>query len=162
MQNANQLTSLSRDAVLHNTRETRWLLEEFTLAHTHSKNQNGNYLVTLMLDDIKSSEIKDANLKNHVETNTFLSCKDLVRALFHIYGFKPEFVSCYCVFLFHPEILGALLSRLTFCTSLYISLKFVEHICFNSSAPHEKEAPVCNAKGSTATTERAAKMWSSK
>ncbi len=32
----------------------------------------------LMLDEIKASEINDANLKNYVETNTYISCNDLV------------------------------------------------------------------------------------
>ncbi len=67
-----------REAVLHDDPPTRWLLEEFALAHTHSKNRTGKYLVTLMLDDIKAGEISDANLKNHLETKTYLKCKDLV------------------------------------------------------------------------------------
>ncbi len=67
-----------RDPVLQNNRHTRWFLEEFALAHTHSKNKTGKYLVSLMLDEIKSSETGDANLKDHIETKTYLNCKDLV------------------------------------------------------------------------------------
>ncbi len=67
-----------REAVLQNTVQTRWLLQEFAHAHMHSKKTNGKYLVTLMLDEIKAGEIKDANLKDHVEENTCIKCKDLV------------------------------------------------------------------------------------
>ncbi len=69
---------IARKAVLQDTRPARWILQEFTLAHTHSKNKTGKYLITLMLDDIKANEIKDANLKNHVETRTYINHKDLV------------------------------------------------------------------------------------
>ena len=31
-----------------------------------------------MLDEIKASETGDANLKNYIETKTYLNCKDLV------------------------------------------------------------------------------------
>ena len=51
---------------------------EFKHAHMHSKQKNGKYLITLMLDDMKASEINDANLKVHIETKTYLNCNDLV------------------------------------------------------------------------------------
>ncbi len=66
----------------------RWLLEEFALAHTHSKNRTGKYLITLMLDDIKASEIKDANLKIHIETKTYLNSKDLVSMIVDFHQFS--------------------------------------------------------------------------
>ncbi len=79
--------SVPREAVLQETRQARWLLEEFALAHTHSKNQTGKYLVTLMLDEMKASQTGDANLKNYIETKTYLNCNDLVSVNVH-------FLSC--------------------------------------------------------------------
>ncbi len=80
-------STIHREAFLHDpTPARRWLLEEFALAHIHSKNRNGKYLVALMLDEIKASEIDDTNLKNYVETNTYINCKDLVsQIVFHVF-----------------------------------------------------------------------------
>ncbi len=64
--------------MIKQTVPNRWHLEEFALAHTHSKNRTGKYLITLMLDNIKASEIKDVSLKNHIETKTYLNSKNLV------------------------------------------------------------------------------------
>ncbi len=75
--------STPREAVLQDpTPAQRWLLVEFKHAHMHSKQRNGKYLITLMMDDIDPSEIDDANLKIHVETKTYLNCKDLVSNYF--------------------------------------------------------------------------------
>ncbi len=84
-----------RKAVLQNTVQTRWLLQEFTHAHMYSKKTNGKYLVTLMQDEIITGDIKDANLKDHIEANSYINCKDLVSCIFTV-SYEGLY-SCACI-----------------------------------------------------------------
>ncbi len=73
---------LLREALFHQeSTPAKWLLTEFKHAHLHSEQRNRKYLITLMLDDIKASEIDDPYLKIHIETKTYENCKDLVSVI---------------------------------------------------------------------------------
>ncbi len=56
-------------------------MAEFHIAHEQMIQGRKKYLIPLMLEEIKSADIKDADLRMYVESHTYLDCKDLVRFL---------------------------------------------------------------------------------
>ncbi len=55
-----------------------WFLTEFHIAHEEVVNGRKKYIIPLMLDKIKPSEIQDADLRMYVESHTYLDCKNKV------------------------------------------------------------------------------------
>ncbi len=61
-----------------NSIDAGWFLTEFHIAHTQMVNGRKKYIIPLMLEKIKASEIQDADLRMYVESHTYLDCNDKV------------------------------------------------------------------------------------
>ncbi len=55
-----------------------WFLAEFHIAHEQVVTGRKKYIIPLMLEKIKASEIQDADLRMYVESHTYLDCNDKV------------------------------------------------------------------------------------
>ncbi len=55
-----------------------WFLMEFHIAHEKVIWQRKKYLIPLMMEAIKSNDIRDADLRMYIESHTYQDCTDLV------------------------------------------------------------------------------------
>ncbi len=63
---------------LRNSIFAGWFLAEFHIAHEQVIHGRKKYIIPLILEKIKASEIQDADLRMYVESHTYLDCTDKV------------------------------------------------------------------------------------
>ncbi len=66
-----------------NSVDAGWFLMEFHTAHEKMIHGRKKYLIPIMLRNVKTNKIKDADLRMYVETHTYMDSKDKVRILKH-------------------------------------------------------------------------------